>query len=391
MPGAPTPQTLLEAIASSAGGGFITNPIPDAPTGTNAASVQGGFPPVTMQEELAGGEPPLGQDMNGYLFLISSHTLYVQCGQPYLYSSALATAISGYLAGTLLGMADGTGLWLNIVNGNTTNPDTGGAGWVPMASYGFANVTGLTGGVVTLTALQARREVIVLAGVLTSNLTVNLPETTQEWLIVNTTTGAFTTKVQTAAATGSVTVPQGGFGSPTQVYGIGDGNIYPRVAPLSVPIDQAPTPSTLVERTNTGAVLATVFNSNEAATNPTIDNVIVDAGDGNFQKISAANFVAQLFAAAGSGTLAPRGSWNTPFGLVVKWGTDNFASGAGATIVFPGGDFPNNCYGVLATRKGAVATAPAFGTNNATTHSFSGVQQSSPGDIFSCFWIALGD
>src|SRR6202000_1627448 len=97
--------------------------------------------------------------------------------------------------------------------------------------------------------------------------------------------GAFTTKVQTASALASVTVPQGGFASPTQVYGIGDGNIYPRVAPLSVPIDQAPNPSTLVERTNTGAVLATVFNSSESPTNPTIVNVIVDAGDGNFRKM----------------------------------------------------------------------------------------------------------
>lgn len=298
MSGAPTPQTLLEAIASAAGGGFITNPIPDAPTGTNAASVRGGFPPITMTEELAGGEPPLGQDMNGYLFLISSHTLYVQCGQPYLFNSALAAAIGGYLPGTILGMADGTGLWLNTLNANTSNPDTGGAGWVPFGAYGFTDVTGLTGGVVALTAAQAKYPVIVLTGVLTSNLFIELPETIQSWLIVNATTGAFATKVQTVAATGNVTVPQGGFGSPTGVYGVGDGNIYPSVAPLSVPIDQAPTPLTLVERDNLGNVLAVAFNSNEAAANPTVVNVIVDDGDGFFQKISLANLLKQLQPAA---------------------------------------------------------------------------------------------
>jgi hypothetical protein len=294
MSGAPTPQTLLEAIASAAGGGFITNPIPDAPTGTNAASIQGGFPAITMTEELAGGEPPLGQDMNGYLFLISSHTLYVQCGQPYLYNSALATKIGGYLPGTILGMADGTGLWLNTLNANTNNPDTGGAGWVPFGAYGATEVPSLTGGTVVLTAAQSKYSIIILNGALTSNLFIEVPETVQKWLFINATSGAFTTKVQTAAATGSVTVPQGGFGSPVGVYGIGDGNVYPTVSPLSVPIDQAPTPSTLAERTNTGALLATVFNASEGATNPTIVNVIVDDGSGNFLKISLANLLKQL-------------------------------------------------------------------------------------------------
>lgn len=294
MAGAPTPQTLLEAIASAATSGFITNPLPNAPTGTNAASVQGGFPPITMTEELAGGEPPLGQDMNGYLFLISSHTLYVQCGQPYFYNSALATAIGGYLPGTILGMTDGTGLWLNTVSGNTTNPDTGGAGWVPFGAYGFTNVTGLTGGTVALTAAQAKYPVIVLQGVLTSNLFVELPETIQQWLIVNATTGGFVTKVQTAAVSAQVTVPQGGFSSPTGVYGVGDGNIYTSFSPLSVPIDQGPTPLTLAERDNNGFLLATKFNGNAAAENPTIVNILVDNGDGTFRKISVANFIAQV-------------------------------------------------------------------------------------------------
>lgn len=293
MPGAPTPQTLLEAIASAATSGFITNPMPDGPTGTNAASVQQGFPPITMQEELAGGQPPLGQDMNGLMFLISSHTLYVECGQTYFWNSALATQIGGYLAGTILGMTDGTGLWLNTSGGNTSNPDTGGAGWVPLVAYGFTTVA-VTGGIVTLTAAQTKYQVIILSGTLTSNLTINLPATDQEWLIVNTTSGSFATKVQTTAATGSVTVPQGGLNSPTQVYSIGDGAIYTRVAPLSVPISIAPTPSTLVERDNTGAVLSTVFNSNESPTNPTVANVIVDAGDGNFQKIPLVDFIAQF-------------------------------------------------------------------------------------------------
>jgi hypothetical protein len=360
MAGAPTPQTLLEPIASDAASGYITNPIPDAPTGTNAASVQQGFPDITMTEELAGGEPPLGQDMNGFLFLISSHTMYVQCGQPYLYNSTLATMIGGYLAGTILGMTDGTGLWLNTVNGNGTNPDTGGAGWVPLGTYGFTELSGLTGGTVALTAAQAKYFVIEVQGALTSNLTLILPETIQSWLIANVTTGAFTVKVQTIAALASVLVPQGGFASPTGVYGVGDGNIYPSVAPLSVPIDQAPTPSTLAERTNTGSVLATVFNSNTAATNPTILNVIVDAGNGNFQKISLANFNAQT----------------QPTAQILKSGQTAALAGGSNRVNFPT-PFPNSCVAVVVTPNTNSATvaitardAAGFNINTGAAVSF---------------------
>lgn len=339
MSGAPTPQVLLEPIASSAGGGFITNPIPDAPTGTNAASIQGGYPPIVMTSELAGGKPPLGQDENGFLFLLSGHAFFTQCGQLYQFSAPLAAAVTGYKLGAVLGMSDGTGAWLNILDGNTSNPDTGGAGWVPGYSYGNSTIVGLTGGTVTPTPAKTKYQVIVLQGVLTSNLTVNLPSTNQEWLIVNATTGPFATKVQTAAATGSVVVPQGGFGSPTQIYGIGDGNIYPRVAPLSVPIDQAPTPSTLVERDNTGAVLATVFNGNAAATNPTIANIIVDAGDGNFQKISLANFLKQL----------------QPSAQLIKAGVTGVAAGGANRFNFPT-PFPTSCTSVVITPNSNSAT-----------------------------------
>src|ERR1700747_362432 len=264
--GAPTPQVLLEAIANSAAPGTSpgdkTAPMPDAPPGGNLASIQGGFPATTMQSELAGGLPPFGQDMNGFMFLISSHTLYVECGQLYNYSSALATAIGGYLAGSILGMTDGTGIWLCTVDGNTSNPDTGGAGWAPLAVYGKATLNALTGGTVTLTAAQSKYGVIILNGALASSLTLQLPQTVQEWLIVNNTTGAFTTTVVTAAS-GSVGVqiPQGGYSAPTGVYSIGDGNIYPTVGAFGFSISVAPTPNSIVQRSNVGYVLATYFNT----------------------------------------------------------------------------------------------------------------------------------
>lgn len=332
MPGAPSPPILLKAIAALAASGGLpgnkTDPMPETATGSNAASVEGGFPAITMQNELAGGKPPLGQDMNGLFFLVSSHTLYVECGQTYKYNSTLATSIGGYLAGTILGMADETGLWLCTTDGTISNPDTGGTGWVPIAAYGTTTVNGLTGGTVTLTSAQTKYKVIILNGVLTSNLNINLPQTLQQWLIINNTSGAFSTTVKTAAGGSSgVAVPQGGFTAPVGVYSVADGNIYPTVAPVNLPIDQNPTPLTIVQRTNAGYVLATYFNQNSGLENPTIGAVFVEnsGGDGFHRKISLTNFEAQVLLQGLAGQVT---NGQVPFSVVSQWAAALFASAA---------------------------------------------------------------
>ena len=304
MSGASYPPVILEPIASDALSGNITNPMPDAPTGTNAASVKQGFPPITMESELAGGLPPLGQDMNGFLLLLSSHLFALQAGQGYQFNASVASASAmggGYAAGAVLEMADGTGYWLSTVNNNTSNPDTGGAGWVPLTSYGMTQVSS-TGGTLALTAVQAKYPIVIVSGTLTSNLLLQLPNRLGRWLIINSTTGSFTvTTLTSAGGSTGVAIPQGGPSSPVGVYCIGDGNIYPVIAPLSVAIDQNPTPLTLAERTNVGALLARYFIQSNGLSNPAIGAVFVEniAADGALQKISLANFADQLFSSTG--------------------------------------------------------------------------------------------
>lgn len=324
-----TPQVLLEAIASSAASGGApgdkTNPMPNTPTGTNAASIEGGFPPVTMESELAGGLPPLGQDMNGFLFLISSHTIYVQSGQPYLYNSTLATAIGGYAIGTILGMTDGTGLWLCTAANNTSNPDAGGAGWAPIAAYGVSTVP-VTGGVVTLTAAQAKYKVIVLTGTLASNLLLQLPQYDKEWLIINQTSGAFTTTAVTAAP-GSVgtVIPQGGFTAPTGVYSVADGNIYPTVAPFGFSISVAPTANSIVQRSNAGYVLATYFNTSAGADNLTPSTVFTNSGDGYIRQNTLTNFESFLLLQGMGGQVT---NGQVPYSVVQQWVSTFLANAA---------------------------------------------------------------
>lgn len=326
MSGAPTPQVLLEAIASAAGPTFITSPMPETPTGTLAASIQGGFPPVTMTDVQAGGKPPLGQDANGFFNLVSGHTVWVESGQLYTFNAALAAAQGGYALGAIIAMADGSGVWQCISAGTQVNPDTTPTGtWNPIFSYGFTSVP-VTGGTVNLTQAQQKKGLILLTGILASNLTVNFINSIQEWRVVNLTTGAFTTTLKTAAVgSAGVVSPQGGLGAPLGIYCVGDNNIYPTVAPLSVPIDQNPTPLTLVERTNAGYVLATYFNSNAGVDNATVVNVITDSGDGFLRKNVLTNFEAQLLLQGLGGQLV---NGQVPFSVVSQWAPTLFASPA---------------------------------------------------------------
>lgn len=289
---ADTPPVILTPFGHDADPAYI-DLIPETTVENDRASFELGFPPLTMQPIVSGGKPPFGQDVNGILFMLSSHTVYQESGQPYYYSSELATAIGGYAVGTLLGMTDGSGFWINRTAGNTTDPDASGAGWVPVYSYGATTVAGLVGGTVALSADQSKKKMIVLQGVLSGNLILVLPTgVVQEWLIVNQTTGAFSTLVKTSAGTG-VTVPQGGYAAPTGVYSEG-ANIYPSVAPVSLPIDQAPNPLTIVQRTAAGYVTATYFNQSSALENLAAAAIYFDIGDGFHRKIAPVNLAAQM-------------------------------------------------------------------------------------------------
>jgi hypothetical protein len=95
-----------------------------------AASLQDGFPPNTMRQVAAGGIWPFGQDMNGILYAISSNIVALTGGQFYTYSAAWAAANAGYAVGAVIQqISNPFGFWVNLSSGNTTNPDTGGAGW----------------------------------------------------------------------------------------------------------------------------------------------------------------------------------------------------------------------------------------------------------------------
>ncbi len=152
------PGKVPSIFAKSAGAGY-TRPIPlTSQIGIidGAASYPDGFPPKNFQAAIAGGVPPFGQDVNGILSALSGMALWYSASGPILYDAAFQATIGGYPQGTILASATFGNFWLSTADNNTTDPDTGGAGW-----FGFSllplsqNITGNAATATTATTAGA--------------------------------------------------------------------------------------------------------------------------------------------------------------------------------------------------------------------------------------------
>lgn len=439
MSGAPLPPVIPEPFANAATAGSApgnkTAPLPDTVTNTQQASWRNGFQAITMQPVVAGGKPPLGQDVNGVLFVATAHDFFRQSGQLWPFNSQVATAIGGYAVGAQVASTDGVTVWQNLTDGNVTDPDSGGAaGWIGISSYGFLTITS-TGGSVTVTQTQAGKGMIIIQGALTSNLAVILPTQQRQWLVINNTSGAFTTTVRTAGGTG-VLIPPGGFSNPVGVYGDGT-NIYPTVPASSlIPASIAPTPLTLVERDGSGYAYAAYLNQSSPIENPSVGSVFVQHpnGDGFLRKASLAylqsvmalsNFAGQVSAgqvpqgavtqytaailagAALTGVpttptaatntsnaqvastafanpfslVANPGAFRLPSGQLVCYGTAN-PNGGGVTVTLPGGlSYTSYIILAISVAGGSVQTwVSSQAANSFVLHNTGG----------SAFWATIG-
>lgn len=106
------------------------------------ASFSDGFPPLTRTQLSAGGVPPFGTDMNGILYSVTNIQQWQSAGGLFSFDATMATAIGGYPKGCLLVSADATKYWQSTVDNNTSNPDTGGAGWIDPISSAIPSLSG---------------------------------------------------------------------------------------------------------------------------------------------------------------------------------------------------------------------------------------------------------
>ena len=135
------PYKFTYTWGSSAGAGYINATIPTMASG-GAASQALGFPPATDTPAGSGGVPPSIKDFNGVLKYETAWSQWMQSGGPIGYDAAFSTAIGGYPSGAFLWSASGTHHWTSTTDNNTTDPDTGGAGWVQL----YALLAGWTSG-----------------------------------------------------------------------------------------------------------------------------------------------------------------------------------------------------------------------------------------------------
>ena len=129
------PQILSGAFAYNG----QKNTIPDAPTGSFLASIQEGFPPITMMPKKNGGQPPEGKDFNGIFNLMSQFYFFTQNGGTYTFNQSVSDAIGGYPENALLWYYPDennvAAKWLRSTKANNTdnfitNPEVIGTSWV---------------------------------------------------------------------------------------------------------------------------------------------------------------------------------------------------------------------------------------------------------------------
>jgi len=120
--------TIPEPFATSATGSYITSiGVTQSTSGNGRLSWALGIPPECMQ---TGGIPPFGQDENYVTQVFSQWIQAMQVGAAIVYNSTFQTTIGGYPKSAVVNSATTFGRqWLSTGDNNTTNPDTGGAGW----------------------------------------------------------------------------------------------------------------------------------------------------------------------------------------------------------------------------------------------------------------------
>jgi hypothetical protein len=134
---APGKVVLPFAVDGSKNAIPVQSQIPVTP---GAASYTDGFPPLTMVDPTEGGVGPSGLDFNGIFFALSALSRWFNAGSGFVYDAAFAAAIGGYPVGARVLLAGGSGYWRNTVDNNSSNPDAGGAGWVPDGSNNLSTV-----------------------------------------------------------------------------------------------------------------------------------------------------------------------------------------------------------------------------------------------------------
>lgn len=88
------------------------------------ATLDSGFPPITMQRKEVGGLPPKGLDFNGIFYALSENIVHRNSGGRIQFNQSFANDLGGYSIGAIVQSNDTTKEYRSLVNNNTSNPNT---------------------------------------------------------------------------------------------------------------------------------------------------------------------------------------------------------------------------------------------------------------------------
>ena len=302
------PSKIPLPFAYAAGGSYIRT-IPAASQigiTAGAASLRDGFPPVTFSPIGSGGTPPFGQDVNGILNEITAIQQWQEAGGFFAYDSTFSTTIGGYPKGAILQSTSFNGFWTSTAENNTTNPDTGGAGWVATAFEGLETIP-TTGGTTTLTNLQAAYPIISITGALTSNAIITMPNIVGSWIIANNTTGSYTLAIKTAAGTG-IPIAQS---YSAMCYGDAT-NIYYSDSAVAIAANTALTNSNLALNAITQGIFTNLnlsANGTTAAVNVSANSLVVTTSGNLAYQLKSVSLTANTGGTSGAANSLDAGAW----------------------------------------------------------------------------------
>jgi hypothetical protein len=156
--------------AAAAAGDIVVIPATQATPGDGTASIADGFPAETFVSVSAGGKRPRGQDVNGFLNLLSAAAQFLQADPTAPYSAALSAAIGGYPLNAIVSAGIAGAFWVSTVENNTTVPGATGASWSSL----FAGLA-LTNG--------SSSQVFNVSPGVTANEAINLGQFTSDLII----------------------------------------------------------------------------------------------------------------------------------------------------------------------------------------------------------------
>lgn len=112
-----------------------------------------GTPNITLTAEADGGLPPKGQDFNGVVNAISTHSIFSQNGNRYKFDPSVVSEFGGYEKDAIIQSNDGSREYISLVDNNTNDPNIGGVAgvWAIYSGSGsIPSASSTTSGIMTV-------------------------------------------------------------------------------------------------------------------------------------------------------------------------------------------------------------------------------------------------